>query len=428
MGRFNEFDDHAEFEFLYHSLLFQIKLVEYEKSKNEHNKKNIFDTLNSLKRKLNCNEKTANIYKFIMQNFKDLQKKKYINFLTSECKEEKYISKITAFYCLKDYESCKELIQGDEIEQKDLYKECAMLGWSYYYTENFKEGCDIFQKGTKILDKHSINYPSIYEGYLKCLSKLDKNIPENIHKKYREQFINSLRDSHNYCPPISFYKFYKYSAFNINTIDSLINSYFYLADKSQLNDPIEFPYKNNNSKSKLRNDESQIDVFDVNHRVCSFSEDENSMLMWSHYSENHKGIMVEYMIYDEIPSGFSIGKISYEDELNRDMNSDESNSIRNHFLTKNKSWSYEKEHRIFSDDLEKLYYEYPELPEKDSSKLTCRLVSITLGYRFPEDKIALVRNIVDELNSKLSNEQKVTLRRASISKDNIHMIRYSNIK
>ncbi len=108
-------------------------------------------------------------------------------------------------------------------------------------------------------------------------------------------------------------RLYKYSPFNLNTLDSLINQYFYLPQKNQLNDPIEMPAISGIGPDHL---------IDSDYRICSFSKNQNSMLMWSHYTENHQGIMVEYQFCSGIPNGFGIGRIKYTNGEKRKMDQD----------------------------------------------------------------------------------------------------------
>ncbi|MEL0615019.1 hypothetical protein, partial [Marinomonas arenicola] len=68
---------------------------------------------------------------------------------------------------------------------------------------------------------------------------------------------------------------FKYSYFNMNTLDALTNQYFYLSSREQLNDPIELPMLNKVGEGQL---------IDSNYRTFSLSHNINSMLMWSHYA------------------------------------------------------------------------------------------------------------------------------------------------
>ncbi|MDN2482775.1 DUF2971 domain-containing protein [Vibrio agarivorans] len=95
------------------------------------------------------------------------------------------------------------------------------------------------------------------------------------------------------------------------------------------------------------------------HGIVSLSETPDNLLMWSHYSEEHRGAVVELLIDETKP--FSIfqtkecpvssdalfNKVSYRkcrtypSKENRDLE-----ALRDHYyLTKGVDWIYEKEHR-----------------------------------------------------------------------------------
>ncbi len=212
---------------------------------------------------------------------------------------------------------------------------------------------------------------------------------------------------------------YKYSPFNINTIDSLTNQYFYLAGKQQLNDPIEFPDLEGVGPDKL---------VDENYRICSLSNNDNSMLMWSHYAQEHQGIMVEYWFGGELPKGLGIGKVSYTDNAQRNRKK-EFYTFNQYVLTKNKEWSYEDEVRLFSNLSNKVSYQSYQYPNPDYSKINAMVMSITLGYKFPHDKKALIVHLVESINSKRAEyEPKIVLKEAYIAEDNNFSIQYRDLE
>lgn len=211
---------------------------------------------------------------------------------------------------------------------------------------------------------------------------------------------------------------FKYSPFNINAIDALTNQYFYLAGKSQLNDPIELPELDWIGPEHL---------MDSNYRICSFSNNNNSMLMWSHYAQEHQGIMVEYWFGGEFPDGFGIEKVRYTDDFKRNKEKD-LYLFNQYILTKNKEWSYENEVRLFSNKGHKVGFESFDYPDHNQTKINARISSITLGYKFPEDKKKLIMNIVTLINNKkASHEPKVLLKEAYISNDNNFSLEYRKV-
>ncbi|WP_413114071.1 DUF2971 domain-containing protein [Thaumasiovibrio sp. DFM-14] len=210
---------------------------------------------------------------------------------------------------------------------------------------------------------------------------------------------------------------FKYSTFNVNTIDSLINQYFYLSEKNQLNDPIEMPPLDG---------EDHNDLIDSNYRICSFSENSNSMLMWSHYADDHKGIMVEYRFGSFFPNGIGIGEVHYDENIKRNKNRGLF-IFNQHLLTKNKEWSYENEVRVFSSQHKKVGFVKHHYPSHEHDKIDAEIACITLGYKFPNDQIELVKNLLSVINKRNNEGSQISLRQAYISNDNNFSLCYRDI-
>lgn len=267
----------------------------------------------------------------------------------------------------------------------------------------------------------SKDYNHIVIGnYISCADRLpDVEIAEeeynDLRHRYNADLINEFK-WHTFTAKLG--RLFKYSPFNVNSIDALTNQYFYLASKKQLNDPIELP-----TLSKLDSNS----LIDTNYRICSLSNNNNSMLMWSHYAQEHQGIMVEYWFGGEFPCGVGIEKVSYIDEFKRNIEKD-SYVFNQYLLTKNKDWSYEDEVRIFTNVKEKINFETFNYPNVDRTKINARVCSITLGCDFPRDKRKLIANIANTINSNRENhEPKVTLREAFISQHNCFALEYRDI-
>ncbi|PTP83174.1 DUF2971 domain-containing protein [Vibrio splendidus] len=271
------------------------------------------------------------------------------------------------------------------------------------------------------LMRSSKDYNHIIIGnYINCAERLPHvEIAEeeynNLRLNYNADLVNKFK-WHTFTAKSG--RLFKYSPFNVNSIDALTNQYFYFASKKQLNDPIELPVL-----SKLDSN----NLIDTNYRICSLSNNNNSMLMWSHYAQEHQGIMVEYWFGGEFPCGVGIEKVSYLDESKRNLEK-ESYVFNQYLLTKNNDWSYEDEVRIFTNVKEKINFESFDYPNTDRTKINARICSITLGCDFPKDKRKLVANIANTINSNREcYEPKVTLREAFISQDNCFALEYRDI-
>lgn len=88
-------------------------------------------------------------------------------------------------------------------------------------------------------------------------------------------------------------------------------------------------------------------------RVSSFTIQNDNILMWSHYANNHKGFCIEYAINKNEPNEllFNLSPVIYSNERTK-MNEFFFNSktifewYKNGLLKKSNLWSYEKEWRL----------------------------------------------------------------------------------
>ncbi len=293
-----------------------------------------------------------------------------------------------------------------------------LLGVYYEKEGDLKQAIEHYRIALNLMyDSGELNH-IIISNYLSCAERTSEtNLTENEISNLGDDCNIALIDSFKWhlFTAKNTNRLFKYSPFNINTVDSLTNHYFYLASKNQLNDPIEMSTKTSIS--------STLNI-GKNYRICCFSNNDNSMLMWSHYAQEHQGIMVEYWFGGDLPSGVGIDQVAYSDGVKRKK--EENKYLFNQYLlTKNKDWAYEDEVRLFTNQSDKISYEGFDFPNHDRKKINARVSCITMGYKFPEDKKRLVQTIVAAINGKrTAHEPKVTLREAYLSEDNIFTIKY----
>lgn len=93
---------------------------------------------------------------------------------------------------------------------------------------------------------------------------------------------------------------YKYRTLNKFTLDNVLNQTFWLSKIEYLNDPFDtarFYIENFNELSTITDFYSKDNIKKRkinNYGICSFSRDYDIEKMWSHYSNAHKGICIEY--------------------------------------------------------------------------------------------------------------------------------------
>lgn len=105
-------------------------------------------------------------------------------------------------------------------------------------------------------------------------------------------------------------------------------------------------------KAKLQKDiDKDLEILRKSFGIACFSEMYDSLLMWSHYADYHRGICLEYS-YEEIENIAHFCPVIYTDRFENLVNyvDIKGNEIDNRairlFLNKSKEWSYENEWRI----------------------------------------------------------------------------------
>ncbi|HDY7433993.1 TPA: DUF2971 domain-containing protein [Vibrio vulnificus] len=160
-------------------------------------------------------------------------------------------------------------------------------------------------------------------------------------------------------------KIYKYMPLRKEFFDNfLIRG----SQKYALNDPFELRPSSGNAQKIL----AENSYFDF--AVVSLSETNNNLLMWSHYADQHRGIVVEFDMNHELFESYTPFPVTkFDADLDADVLDHEENkkrlaikagtlqrvrynshrpsltkfeSILEHFLVKSDEWIYEKEHRI----------------------------------------------------------------------------------
>lgn len=146
-------------------------------------------------------------------------------------------------------------------------------------------------------------------------------------------------------------KLYKYRTISNNTLAIFKTNSLYLSPVSDLNDLYDALVKYNSKRlSGMNYDSKKYENFIKNMRVCALSEVDDSILMWGHYSNSFKGLVIEIDISKE-----KVHKINYilEDKLLEEteklLKDIKKSKIKEKYLSyKTKSWEYENEYRIIN--------------------------------------------------------------------------------
>ena len=165
-------------------------------------------------------------------------------------------------------------------------------------------------------------------------------------------------------------KLYKYRTINQFSLDIARNQRLFLSLVSELNDPYDVLIKSAATMHKIEyytDDQGNrlepkytSEFWNINgdlakKKVCALSSLKDSVLMWSHYSNSHKGIVFEIEVDDKY-----IHKINYISEENFFKETDNfCEKLKQKTITeedwnlyyryKVKEWEYEEEYRIIEN-------------------------------------------------------------------------------
>lgn len=134
-------------------------------------------------------------------------------------------------------------------------------------------------------------------------------------------------------------------------------------------------------------------------KICCFSEDPKSILMWSHYAGYHSGFCIGYDFYElgnEDLRARSIYPVVYSDDMfdasgvfGKTQTVDNILYLNQAALMKSKEWSYEKEWRLVFGNM---------LIQKEMSYRMPKPKHIILGTKISPDNERSIRKICDGKN------------------------------
>lgn len=174
-----------------------------------------------------------------------------------------------------------------------------------------------------------------------------------------------------------------------------------------------------NVENSLRNGDFHRSLMDPI-GICCLSLVPDSILMWSHYSNHHKGIVVEFdTIQDQYTQLHDVEKrligypIIYQEAMPKISirnGQDGFAAVESTILTKSPSWEYEKEVRVLST------HSGPGIHNFDHS-LISRVIT---GVKMTDEEYTDVVNRVNKIN--LSKGLSIKVVKAKMSKDSYKVI------
>lgn len=172
-----------------------------------------------------------------------------------------------------------------------------------------------------------------------------------------------------------------------NFVDIIINQRLYAAPYFDLNDPMEGQYiypQGTLSSSVIKAIKGEKE----NIRICSLSRTYENSLMWAHYADGHRGVVIGVNVDN---TKYEVHKMEYEGlSYVRNVNIDGSTETAKRILChKNEIWSYEQEERIFVTGKTKF--------------VEVKITEVIIGSRMRQQD----KNLVKDLISKILPEVKV---------------------
>lgn len=130
--------------------------------------------------------------------------------------------------------------------------------------------------------------------------------------------------------------------------------------------------------------------------ITCLSENSNSILMWSHYADKHKGVCIGIEI-NEIEYEYLLHKVEYVEnfEIDQALLEEKANGIeyrRKLFSTKFIKWEYEEEYRLVFN-LDPNTHQSETWAGKTVSIGTSAIKEIILGCKVPNTMIDIVKKI-----------------------------------
>lgn len=148
-------------------------------------------------------------------------------------------------------------------------------------------------------------------------------------------------------------------------------------------------------------------IEDINRQygVLCLSRNPLSILMWSHYANNHEGFLIEFKIpivgnEDDakdlqnllVPFPITYSKNRPVLEVFENVTHE---SLKKHLLTKSIDWEYEEEERVID------HIRGPGIHSYNRNKILC---SVVAGIKMSEDNYKIISKIVSDVNQELNLE------------------------
>jgi hypothetical protein len=172
-----------------------------------------------------------------------------------------------------------------------------------------------------------------------------------------------------------------------NIVDIILKNRLYAAKYSDLNDPMEghYLYSPNNSPKeiieKIKGRKKQL-------RIVSLSRTSNNYLMWSHYADGHRGIVIGVEINKSKYNVKSVKYINKLINLNDIMDVSIKDFAEKVLIQKLALWEYEQEERAFIDD--------------GSTFIDVEIKEVIIGRKMSTQNYSFIKELINKLNPEIN--------------------------
>jgi hypothetical protein len=165
-----------------------------------------------------------------------------------------------------------------------------------------------------------------------------------------------------------------------NFLDIILYNRLYACEYKKLNDPMEGQYLYPNG---LLNDRTRTNLYNekANLKICSLATRKNNEVMWSHYCDGHKGVVLGVNLIEN-----NATPVNYLGLYNLNNQIVNEQTAQNILLRKLDAWSYEEEQRVFTVN----------------SFVKVEILEINTGRRIPKSDLQLIRKLVSAVNPNIN--------------------------
>ena len=237
--------------------------------------------------------------------------------------------------------------------------------------------------------KEEFDYSKSTEGAMRRL-RAKRQQPKTLFKYYAND-----KDGHN--------------------LDSLKNKYLYHNSYLSFNDPFDcninlISFKRNGKFKKTHRNKKESFKNNLNNiGICCFTENKNSILMWSHYSDSHKGYCLEFLKNEN-----ELYPINYiKDFAQTDYYENVKDSEFHLTYSKSIEWKYENEFRSIVTDIDSKNLNSRKIKFDEK-----RLKAVYFGVNASD---TLKMQIIEILEQKYSNFKEIEIYENSLKENSFEI-------